>query len=105
MRRRLRHFGSMAHRGEPAEARRRFLQAIAHMIKARIVTLHAVDAAEPAQPITALRQRDPNMPGAALFSAPLERRHHAECQKIASSMVERLRRQGPRLRGAKCLSL
>src|SRR4029077_507483 len=105
MRRRLRHFGSMANRGEPAEARRRLLQTIVYMVKTGIATLHAVDAAEPAQPIAGLRQRDPNLPGAALFGAPLERRHHAEREKIASGMVERLCRQGPRFGGPKCLSL
>ena len=71
MRRRLRHFGSVMHGGEQTKARLRFAQTIAHIVKARIAAMRSVDAAELAQPVTGLRERDPHVPGAALLGAAL----------------------------------
>src|SRR5262249_59161594 len=73
--------------------------------KTRSAAAHAVDAAEPAQPVAGLREGYPHMPGATMFGPALQRRHHAECQEIAAGMVEHLRRQGFRLGRAECFSL
>ena len=59
--------------------------------------MHAIDAAELAQPVAGLGKRNAHVPGAALFGAALERRHDRERQEMAGRMVERLRRQGSRL--------
>ena len=65
------HFGGVAHGGKQTKAGRRRVQAISHFVKAGIAATHAVDAAELAQPVTGLCERDPHVPGAALLGAAL----------------------------------
>src|SRR5437764_11493967 len=97
MRRRLRHLGRMPYGGEKTKAGGRFVQTVAHIAKAGIAAMHAIDAAELAQPMAGLRERNSDLPRTAPLGATLERRHDRECQQIAGGMVERLRRQGARL--------
>src|ERR1700746_2443321 len=90
MRRRFRHFGSVMHGSQPTKTGLRFAQAIAHIVKARIAAMHSIDAAELAQPVAGLGERNAHVPGAALFGAALERRHDREGQEMAGRGVGRL---------------
>ena len=92
MRRRFRHFGSVTHGGEQSKAGRRLVQTITYIVKAWIAAMHPIDAAELAQPVTGLRERDPHVPGAPLLGTALERRHDREGQEMTGGVVERLRR-------------
>src|SRR5215472_2493604 len=94
---RFRHFGSMTDGGQDTEAGRHFVQSITDVVKTGIGAIHAVNAAELAQPMAGLRKRYPHMPGATLLGAALERRHDCEGQEIPGRVVEHLRRQGSRL--------
>src|SRR5579864_3211727 len=87
-RRRLRHLGGMANRGEAAEAGRAVLEIIANLIESRIGTGHAVNAAEMPEPMAGLRQRAAHMPGAAFLGAARQRRHGGEGEQIAGGVVE-----------------
>src|SRR5881398_4098922 len=75
VRRRFAHASSVTHGGKTTEIRGRFLQLVAHIVEAGIRTSKAVDAPEPAQPITGLRERHANVPAAASLRAPRQRRH------------------------------
>src|SRR5216117_83721 len=75
VRRRFAHASSVTHGGKTTETGGRFLQLVAHIIEAGIGTSKAVDAPEPAQPITGLRERHANVPAAASLRAPRQRRH------------------------------
>ena len=103
VRRRFVHDGGVTHGREAAESGRRLLQAVAHVVKLRIGTSHAVDAPEPAQPMSGLRQRDAHMPRAATFGTVDECRHGRERHQITGGVVERLPRQRLRLAGAEGL--
>jgi tripartite-type tricarboxylate transporter receptor subunit TctC len=98
---RLRHGGGVTHGAEPAEPGRRLLQPVAHVVKAGIGTSKIVDASEPAQPKTCLREGDANVPAAASLGASRERRHRRKGHQVTRGVVEHLRRQGPRLARAK----
>src|SRR5580692_5257770 len=96
-RRRLRHDGRVADRGEPTEAGCAVLEIIADLIELRVGTGYAVDAAEMAEPMTGLRQRAAHMPGAAFPGAARQRNHRREGEQITGGMVELLGRQRSRL--------
>src|SRR6202051_3168014 len=89
-RRRFRHDGGVADRGEPAEAGCGVLEIIADLIEFGIGTGHAVDAAEMPEPMTGLRQGAAHMPGAAFLGAARQRRHGGEGEQIAGGVVELL---------------
>ena len=89
MRRRFRQFGGVMHGSKQTKARRCLSQTVAHIVKAQIAAMHAIDAAKLAQPVAGLRERGPYLPGAALPGAALERRHDHEGQQIAGRVVER----------------
>jgi hypothetical protein len=87
----------MANRREPAESGPGFFEAIANLVKSGIGTLHAVDSAKPAQPVTGLREREPYVPRTTFGRTAVKRSHHRECQQIAGCMVKHLRWQWFRL--------
>src|SRR3984893_15563239 len=93
-RRRLRHDGGVADRGELAESGCAVLDIIAHLVEFRIGTGHAADAAEMAEPMTGLRQRAAHMPRAAFLGAARQRRHGGEGEQIAGGVVELLGGKG-----------
>lgn len=91
------HVSGVTNRGQSAETGLGVRKTIADIGQPRIAARHAVDPAEPAQPESGPRQRQPHMPGAALRHATLERSQCGKSHQIPGAVIENLRRQRSRL--------
>src|SRR5262245_45324717 len=96
----------MANGRQLAETRIAVLQPITHVLERRVRAIQAVwYAAEAANPVTGLRERDPHVPAAAVANTPRERAHRSERHQVAGRVVERLAGESFWLVGSRRLGL